>query len=168
MTLSLIPAVKDMTHGDLVQVAARWLRNTRKCGVVLVERGTWEIPDAIGWGPHPATCVLVEVKVSRSDFLADAKKPHRIHPGALGRERWYLAPSGLLHPEDIQKPWGLLAWTGKVCRVLVRPELLPDDLASVEHERRLALSELRNYQAQGIMYKVGAERWGSLLLPQGI
>src|ERR1700760_3011333 len=69
------PAVK---HAQLVGRAAEWLRLRYGCGIVLSEQycATGEIPDVIGW---KASCqsVLVECKVSRADFLADAAKPFR-------------------------------------------------------------------------------------------
>jgi hypothetical protein len=145
-----------LTHGELVAVAVNWLRNSRGCGVVLSERGTHEIPDAIGWGK---LTIVVEVKVTRADFLADLRKSHRNGPAAFGRERWYLTPKGLLACETIPAPWGLLEWNGRVCRRIVLPTVLPDCLESVEHERRLLLGELRAYHAQGITYKRGAARW---------
>ena len=70
-----------MKHGQLVARAADWLRHKYGCGIVLSEQYcvTGEVPDVIGW---KASCqsVLVECKVSRGDFLADANKPFRLHP----------------------------------------------------------------------------------------
>jgi hypothetical protein len=146
-----------MTHAELVEVGAHWLKHARGCAVVLSERGTHEIPDAIGWGK---LTIVVEAKVSRADFMADVRKPHRNSPASLGRERWYLTPAGLLTPEAVPaQPWGLLEWNGRVCRRVSLPTVLDSCLASVEHERRLLLGELRAYRAQGITYKKGAERW---------
>lgn len=145
------------THADLVEVAAHWLRNSCGCAIVLTERGTHEIPDAIGWGKRT---IVVEVKVSRADFTADLRKPHRNSPASFGRERWYLTTAGLLTPDSIpSQPWGLLEWDGRVCRKVSRPTVLNHCVESLEHERRLLLGELRAYHAQGITYKKGAERW---------
>ena len=147
-----------MSHAELVEIAAHWLKASRRCAVVLTERGTHEIPDAIGFGK---TTIVVEAKISRPDFLADLKKPHRNGPQAFGRERWYLTPKSLLFPSDVPPPWGLLEWDGRACRKILAAAVLPDCLESVEHERRLLLGELRAYHAQGITYKKGAERWNS-------
>jgi hypothetical protein len=98
-----------MTHGQLVEMAVRWLRRYR-CGVVLSEQAcvSGEMPDAIGW---KRTChsVLVECKVTRSDFLADRGKPFRAKPEqGVGCERFYLAPAGLVRREELPQGWGLL------------------------------------------------------------
>jgi len=150
-----------MTHAELVDVASHWLRNSRGCNVVLTERGTHEIPDAIGWG---RLTIVVEVKVTRADFVADLRKPHRNGPASFGRERWYLTPAGLLTPDSVPaQPWGLLEWDGRACRRRSQPTILEPCLESVEHERRLLLGELRAYHAQGITYKKGAERWNPVV-----
>ncbi len=53
--------------------AVQWLRSYYKCGVILSEQycATGEVPDVIGWKGF-CRSVLVECKVSRADFLADA------------------------------------------------------------------------------------------------
>ncbi len=80
----------QMKHAQLVARAAEWLRSRYGCGIVLSEQycATGEVPDVIGW---KASCqsVLVECKVSRSDFLADAHKPFR---AASGRRPGQQAP----------------------------------------------------------------------------
>ncbi len=102
-----------MTHSQLVERAVRWLRRYR-CGVVLSEQAcaSGEMPDAIGW-KRACHSVLVECKVSRSDFLADRAKPFRLRPGqGVGCERYYLVPSGLARREELLKGWGLLELRG--------------------------------------------------------
>ena len=98
-----------MTHAQLVEKAVRWLRRYR-CGVVLSEQAciSGEMPDAIGW---KRTChsVLVECKISRSDFLADCAKPFRRKPEhGVGCERFYLVSQGLVRAEELPAGWGLL------------------------------------------------------------
>jgi hypothetical protein len=98
-----------MTHARLVEKAVHWLRRYR-CGVVLSEQAcvSGEMPDAIGW---KRTChsVLVECKITRSDFLADRAKPFRLKPEqGVGCERFYLVPAGLIRREELPASWGLL------------------------------------------------------------
>jgi hypothetical protein len=98
-----------MTHAQLVEKAVRWLRSYR-CGVVLSEQAcvSGEMPDAIGW-KRACHSVLVECKVTRSDFLADRAKPFRLKPEqAVGCERFYLVPAGMVRCEDLPTGWGLL------------------------------------------------------------
>ncbi|MCQ9618376.1 adenylosuccinate synthase [Paenalcaligenes niemegkensis] len=105
------------SHKELCELALRWLKrpNSRSgpgCDVALSEcRTGWdgEVPDAIGFrtsAPH-AGSVLVEVKTSRSDFLADKNKPHR-QSGGVGDWRYYMAPEGVLSITDMPDKWGLL------------------------------------------------------------
>lgn len=156
-----------MTHAELVLVAAHWLRR-RGCHAVLTERGHHqhgEIPDAIGWqtqfdGQRLRThAVVVEVKVSRSDYLKDAEKPHRANTDALGRQRFYLAPKGLLKLDEIPFGWGFLEYNGRQVRHRLPATKLDPTVESVERERTLLIHELRAYHAQGITYKHGKERW---------
>ena len=98
-----------MTHIELVRRARRWLRNTKRCGVVLTEEYSTarEIPDAIGWRSYES--YLVECKVSRADFLSDLKKPHRIHSDwGMGDRRYYMTPPELVQPDEVPEHWGLL------------------------------------------------------------
>ena len=112
--MSLIP----MAHNDLCKIAVKWLKRPNSAGgpgcLVAVSEvaGGWsgEIPDAIGfcqsWGCEGAT--VIEVKVSRSDFLADKKKPHRQADQGMGAWRYYMAPEGLISVEELPAGWGLI------------------------------------------------------------
>jgi hypothetical protein len=98
-----------MTHAKLVEAAIAWLRRYR-CGIVLSEQGcaSGEMPDAIGW-KGKCHSVLVECKLSRADFLTDREKQWRTDAEiALGCERYYVAPRGLLRVEELPDGWGLL------------------------------------------------------------
>ena len=110
-------------HAHLVARAAEWLRLRYGCGIVLTEQycATGEVPDVIGW---KASCqsVLVECKVSRSDFLADAHKPFRLTPEAgLGSKRLYMAPAGIIAPGELPKHWGLLECKGREVTLAIKP-----------------------------------------------
>jgi hypothetical protein len=110
-------------HVQLVARAAEWLRSKYGCGIVLSEQYcvTGEVPDVIGW---KASCqsVLVECKVSRADFLADAQKPFRLTPEeGLGSRRLYMAPTGTIAPDELPKHWGLLECTGREVELIVKP-----------------------------------------------
>src|ERR1700741_4375045 len=96
-----------VTHALLVRNAVEWLRRYR-CGVVLSEQAcaSGETPDAIGW-KRACHSVVVECKVTRSDFLADRTKPFRQKPEmGVGSERFYLVPRGLVKLEEVPPGWG--------------------------------------------------------------
>lgn len=100
-------------HRELCRLAGKWLRKPKfgssYCPYVAVELVTAnpETPDVFGWN-YWAT-VLIEVKVSRSDFLADAKKSFRQQPEeGVGAFRYYCSPEGLITEVDLPDKWGLL------------------------------------------------------------
>jgi len=105
------------THSDFCRLAVKWLKRHNSaggpgCDVALRECRTGasgEVPDAIGFRSSDpmAGSTLIEVKVSRSDFLVDQKKAHRQGPG-VGRWRYFMAPAGLIPVPDLPKGWGLL------------------------------------------------------------
>jgi hypothetical protein len=96
-----------MEHSELIKRAAKWL--TPKYGVVLTEYHCWttEIPDVLGFRNRES--ILIECKVSRSDFFHDQKKAGR-NNGArhFGNKRYYLVPDGMVAPNEIPSGWGLL------------------------------------------------------------
>jgi len=103
-----------VTHSELTERAARWLKNTLNCRVVIRERvaACIETPDAAGW--VNGYCILVECKTSRGDFLVDQKKSFRrnAHIG-VGHWRFYLTAPGLLAGLDIPAGWGWYVVEGR-------------------------------------------------------
>lgn len=107
-----------MTHKELCQLAVKWLRrpNSQKghgCEIAVSEASSgWdgECPDAIGFKMQRIVkSVLVEVKTSRADFLADKNKPHRNGTvQALGNWRYYMCPTDIIQPEELPEKFGLL------------------------------------------------------------
>lgn len=76
-----------------------------------------EQPDVLGmnsWGES----ILIEVKVSRSDFQADSKKPWRQEGCGFGRRRVYLTTKALLKPEETPYGWELWEIHGKTKPIL--------------------------------------------------
>ena len=133
-----------MTHDELCKRAGRWLASKFKCGVVATEFTTAapESPDAIGFRYGGTWSVLVECKVSRSDFHRDKKKSHRIHwEHGMGQERWYLTPPGLLKSEEIPDRWGLAEVRGKTVRV-VKKAAGPNGCANGRLDDRISRNDL--------------------------
>jgi len=117
-------------HRELCSLAVNWLqrppgRSGPACQVAFSEaKGGWngEIPDAIGFrtAAEDEGSVVVEVKVSRADYLADRGKAHR-QDGALGMGlyRYYMAPEGMISPQELPQRWGLVEVSPKgILRVL--------------------------------------------------
>lgn len=95
--------------------AIRWMK---KQGFAVVASnikiaGSREIIDAIGF--RDSCSIVIESKVSRSDFLADQKKVFRSQGAkALGTYRFYICPVGMIHPDEVLPlGWGLLYSNGK-------------------------------------------------------
>lgn len=108
----------SFTHADLCVLAVKWLKRPNSqhghgCHIAVSEVKTgWsgEIPDAIGFraAGWKDGSVVVEVKVSRSDFLADKKKPHRQDGKGVGNFRYFMCPEGMIQPDELPPKWGLL------------------------------------------------------------
>ncbi|WP_049096351.1 hypothetical protein [Burkholderia cepacia] len=107
-------------HKRLVALGERWLKRQGFAVVAseLVTGGTREQADVIGFR---STCsALIEAKATRADFLADARKPHRV-AGGLGVYRFYLCPPGVIEVADLPQRWGLLYAEGRSVMDILRP-----------------------------------------------
>ncbi|HEX9118965.1 MAG TPA: hypothetical protein VF840_00345 [Terriglobales bacterium] len=169
-----------MTHSALVELAVRWLRTTYRCGIILSEQAccTGEVPDVVGWKGH-CRSVLVECKISRADFLADRGKPWRLDPqGALGCERFYMAPAGLIAAAELPPGWGLLEVRGRKVEIAVacnkRKSLrTPEGLLN---EMNLLLASLRRVEIRiepqtitdFLKWENRLARYNGGTLPQGV
>lgn len=118
-----------MTHNELNEIAAKWLKRPLSgsgpgCQVALTEVGGLyggERADAFGyrWGFEGGS-IVVESKVSRSDFFADRAKPHRNGTtSGMGNYRYYICPEGLINIEDLPHGWGLL-WVNRRGHVKIK------------------------------------------------
>jgi hypothetical protein len=141
----------EARHAQLVVRATEWLRRSYKCGIVLAEQycATGEVPDVIAWKGF-CKSVLVECKVSRTDFLADANKPFRQKPEeGLGSQRFYMASAGIIRADELPKHWGLLELNGREVRMAVKPGRA--DLRSevgLMKEMNLLLASLRRVEVR--------------------
>lgn len=107
----------DSLHYKLCCEGAKWLNNRPWSGYkyVAVELicASSDNPDI--WGTNGFSSAMIEVKVSRSDFLNDKKKfvrqpENAVH--AVGNHRYYLCPKGIINIDDLPEGWGLL-WYDK-------------------------------------------------------
>lgn len=135
-----------MTHKQLVKKAGAWLRRDG-CRIVLTElaTSTSETPDAIGFaGSSEAYSTLIECKTSRADFHADKHKHFRREPErGMGDRRYFMAPKGILTPEDLPEGWGLLEATEHRVKVIVEA---PFVCGNTRAENILLLSVIRRLE----------------------
>ena len=132
-----------MTHAELNQVALRWLRRPERnrgpgCLMALSEvsaDSAGERADAWGYrfGSECAS-VVVEVKVSRADFLRDKKKRHR-QTGGFGDYRYFMCPEGMITLDDLPERWGLL-WVSGAGQVKVLGGHVCVQISEVDGEGR--------------------------------
>ena len=152
--------VDKLSHSELIRLGCRWLIKPYAsvapyghggCSVVVTEISTstfgGEQPDVLGFSGKKS--ILIECKTSRSDFKADENKVFR-HPSvadmALGSQRWYLAPEGVIPKDKVPVKWGLLEVTseGKI-KVIIKPELQDRNRDS---EIKILISLLRRLNIQ--------------------
>jgi hypothetical protein len=95
----------SMTHDQLVDIGYRWV--IKRCGFAFKELKTIEkeIPDVIGFRSEGT--FLLEAKATRKDFLSDKNKPFR-KEGGMGDWRFYIAPKGIIDPNELPDGWGLI------------------------------------------------------------
>ncbi len=153
--------ISEYSHAALARRAEAWLSNSCvirgyegrpqkvRCSVVMRETTSsgWETPDAIGFAYCGITSVLVEAKVSRGGFFADAKKAFRRNQEfGMGRYRYFLTPTGLVSIEELPEGWGLLEAQGRSVKVLkISDEFMKYNQG---HEKRLLFSMVRRLQLE--------------------
>lgn len=133
-----------LTHKELVKLGARWISQEycRYGWHILTETGFRnENPDVFAFTKYDS--VLIECKASRSDFLADKRKPFRRNPQlGIGRMRYYLCNEGIVRAEEMPDGWQLLVAYDKDT-VLLPEDYVPPRL----HEERFCF-DVRNATAE--------------------
>ena len=147
-----------MTSEELTEAGRKWLKVQWRirnhdgstwddcgrggCSVIAVDKMSFsgERPDLIGWSESLST--LIEVKISRADFLRDESKTWRMYGPGMGQVRWYLTPKGLVDLSEIPYGYGLLEWDGAEISVAQVP-IHRGDFYDIKSERALLLSLLR-------------------------
>lgn len=145
-----------MTHKELVLKTHRWVLRNGGCGVCFHELVsgslTGEIADVIGFGNYHS--VLVEVKVSRADFLKDKNKNFRRFPErGMGKFRYYCCPEGLIKIEDLPEKWGLL-YSSEKGRITEIFKATPFDERHIKNENALMYSALRRLNIRGYIEEI--------------
>lgn len=153
LTLFELPKISrqpgsKFTHKEVVNIAYKWVLKNGSCGIAFKEldcAGSNEIPDVIAFSSWHS--VMIEVKVTRSDFLCDKNKSFRKNPAeGMGGMRYYCCPTGLIKKEELPTGWGLIYVNekGKATKV--------HSSAPGETGSRYAQFEKNHMAERGIMY----------------
>lgn len=140
-----------LTHKQLVNKAALWLRNNQNCSVVICERATRvsETPDCLGFA-QGSISILIEAKTSRSDFLADKNKwVRKSDDRGVGDKRFYFCPPGVVTAADDLNGWGLIELVGNRCYVQQPAEFKP---ANKANEVAMLVSMVRRLEIAGAVF----------------
>lgn len=107
-----------MTHEELCEATARKFVQTFALWEV---RGKWENPDVITWNSSGRSTIY-EIKMSRSDFLADFKKKCRQadHKKA-GCRYFYVCYGDFIKKEEVPDNWGLIYYINKKFKIIKYP-----------------------------------------------
>ena len=145
-----------MTHKQIVQKAKNWLTGTKRYTIAIAELTTIEseTPDVIGFRSIGGVSILLECKVSRSDFLHDKKKPHRNYGVGMGNERYFYTPTGLLNVDELPEGWGLLENDGRCTTIVKKAEWREADKSA---EVAFLTSIIRRLQLSTCVYVVADE-----------
>jgi len=109
----------QLTHATITDIAYKWALKRFPVAYKEMKSIMSEIPDVIGF--RSGESIVIEVKISRSDFLRDFKKPHRTGK-AMGKYRFYCCPEGLVKVEELPDNWGLIEVCSKgKCVVVHNP-----------------------------------------------
>lgn len=98
-------------HREIAIKATKFIMRLHSCNLGAFEfTGGWNGGEYVdGVAINSDAVYVIEAKVSRADFLADRKKPHRADPAyGLGQYRYYACPEGMIKPEELPERWGLI------------------------------------------------------------
>jgi hypothetical protein len=99
-----------------------------------------------------AFSVLIECKVSRSDFLSDKNKLFRHWEDyGMGDHRYYATPKGLINPKELPDGWGLIEVSENNINKLVEPQKKE---CNKRHECIMLMSALRRLEISSAVFIV--------------
>ena len=140
--------MERLTHRQLCEIGAKWLVNVNnwifRCQYAAVElvSSAMENPDVFGLRHDKP--ILIEVKVSKSDFKRDAFKRHKNLTDGMGATRYFLCPKGVISKEDITNGWGLLWYDAGKIEVVKESEFF--SVRDYSSELIFAMSIIRRLQ----------------------
>ena len=112
---------------------------------------TVESPDIIAFHQNisNSSCIVFEIKLSRSNFKADFNKECRRHGRGMGVRRYYVVPTGLVSATEELNGWGLIYFDGKSLE-LVKESRLYDN---TERDTFGETNTLINLIKRGVKWK---------------
>jgi hypothetical protein len=156
--VSKAPNKKSLTHHEVVARVAKWVQRHHSKVVIRdpFRAATDEQPDVIAW--RLQCSILIECKVSRSDFLCDKNKAFRKKPEkGMGDWRFYACPPGVINVDDLPDKWGLLWVYPKTVRKIhgwppnSRWGHIPFEQKNKTAEMTMLVSALRRLELKGYM-----------------
>ena len=95
---------ENITHSELCRLTAeRFVKSFALWEV----KGKWENPDVITWNSSGRSTIF-EIKMSRADFLADAKKKCRLEGHKRAGDYFaYVCNGEFIKKDEIPENWGL-------------------------------------------------------------
>lgn len=146
-----------MTHAELVQRAAKWLKGQRY-RVVFTEMTTpaRETPDAIGFNSGGVSC-LIECKTSLADFKREKHKHfRRWSEMGIGCKRYYFCEKDLISADNLFEGWGLLYFEKSKDRIkkVVESKNFQKMSEGLRSERKFLVSILRRIDIQWGLHNI--------------
>lgn len=107
-----------MTHEELCEATARKYVQTFALWEV---KGKWENPDVITWNSSGRSTIY-EIKMSRSDFLADFKKECRKADNKkAGCKFYYVCYGDFIKKDEVPENWGLIHYINDKFKIIKYP-----------------------------------------------
>lgn len=110
-----------------------------------ITTGTYEAPDVIAYRQNVKdnVCMVFEIKTSRSDFRADAKKRCRGYAEGMGVQRYFVVPDDLVSPDEVREGWGLLSLSNGSLITKKKSKVFLDDERNIFGELNTLLNLMR-------------------------
>ena len=133
-----------MTHFELCKkTAERFVSSVALFEVSMM--GIPEKPDVLDFNSSGRS-TLYEIKMSRSDFLADKKKYSRTTKAWFGEKRYFVCDGDFIKAEEVPQGWGLFHFkNGKFRKIKESDKFFTEDLEQKEmyrHDTELLLNHI--------------------------
>jgi len=99
------------------------------------------------WGSHGYRAVAYEIKINRSDYLAERRRPEKLHDALkIATQFYYVTPPSLLRLIEIPETFGLIEFNklGRATVIRAASEIEPDMNTDARYVARLARKYARD------------------------